>query len=136
MLLLNKNGMYCWAKTGKYIHSLCLNMFKSMEYESWVIDAYFNIFLYVSLFLLSLLLGPHCLYWLLKFNFFLHYLKIPDHMAEANQCLWGDSNENGVVSNLVYLIKMATIQRSSIPTLEFLLFITLLLSGKLQIYSL
>lgn len=93
-------------------------------------------YLCVSLFLRSRLLGPHCLYWLLKFNFFLHYLKIPDHMAEANQCLWGDSNENGVVSNLLYLIKMATIQRSSIPTLEFLLFITLLLSGKLQIYSL
>lgn len=136
MFLLNKNGKYCWAKTGKYIHTLGLNIFKNMEYELWVIYAYFNILLYVSLFLLSLLLGPHCLYWLLKFNFFLHYLKIPDHMAEANGCLWGDSNENGVVSNLVYLIKMATIQKSSIPILEFLLFITLLLSGKLQIYSL
>lgn len=111
-------------------------MFKNMEYESWVIYAYFNIFLYVSLFLLCLLLGPHCLYWLLKFNFFLHYLKIPDRMAQANQCLLGYSNENSVVSNLVYLIEMATVQRSSIPTLEFQLFITLFLSGKLQIYSL
>lgn len=136
ILVLNKNGTYCWAKTGKYIHTLGLNVFKNMEYESWVIYAYFNVVLCVSLFLLSLLLGPHCLYWLLKFNFFLHYLKIAVHMAEGNYCLWGDSNENGVVSNLVYLIKMATIQRSSIPTLEFLLFITLLLSGKLQIYSL
>lgn len=111
-------------------------MFKNMEYESWVIYAYFNIFLYVSLFLLSLLLGPHCLYWLLKFNVFVHDLKIPDRMAQANQCLLGYSSENGVVSNLVYLMEMATVQRSSIPTLEFQLFITLFLSGKLQIYSL
>lgn len=34
-----------------------------------------------------------------------------------------------------YLVEMPTVQRSSIPTLEFQLFITLFLSGKLQIYS-
>lgn len=33
MLWLNKNGKYCWAKTGKYIHTLGLNIFKNMEYE-------------------------------------------------------------------------------------------------------
>ena len=117
-----------------------------MEHESWVIYAYFNLFLQVDLFLLSLLLGPRSLHLLLKFNFFLHALKIfnfflhdlkiSDGMAEESQCFLGYSSENGVVSNLVHLIEMATVQRSSIPTLEFQLFVTLFLSGKLQIYFL
>lgn len=51
LLLKKKDKSYCWIATRKYyIHSLGLNMLKNMEYESWVIYAYFNIFLYVSLF--------------------------------------------------------------------------------------
>lgn len=120
MLLLNKNDKStAGLLQGNNISTVwvwtCLRICNMNEESFMAILT----FLYVSLFLLSVLLGPHCLYWLLKFDFFLHDLKLSDHMAQRNQCLLGYSNENGVVSNLVYLIEVAIVQSRSIPTLEF-----------------